>query len=116
MCILVCMTKHSQLSLSFTTISCFMITASNYCNGNPRLKWSYLYNCSFKSYNYKTVKKPRLNTLLSSTYPKCDSCSVKCYITPNQKWPNIATVFEPTVHDTLAAGHPGIANTWELVR
>ena len=69
----------------------------NRCNGNPRLKGLYLYNCSFKSHYQNTIWKPRSSTLLYSANPKPNSHSIKRYIEPSWKWPNIATVLEPTV-------------------
>src|SRR6266566_501211 len=97
------LTLSTILTQSSTTSQMLRNCHKNQCNGYTKLNWAYLYNHWVKSYNYKIVRKPRLNTLLSSTYPKCDSCSVKCYIAPSRKWPNIAIVLEPIICLNLAA-------------
>ena len=61
------------------------------------LKRTYLYNHWFKSYELKSIRKPRRSMLLHLYNAKCDSYAVKCYITSNPKLPNIATLLEPTI-------------------
>src|SRR5229473_2404045 len=75
------MTKYSQLFPDFTVILSFMSKASK----------------AFQSYELKSIRKPRRSTLLYLCNAKCDSYSVKCYITSNPKLPNIATLLEPTI-------------------
>ena len=67
------------------------------CNDISVLKRAYLYTHQFKSYELKSIRKPRRSTLLHLCNAKCDSYAVKCYITSNPKLPNIATLLEPTV-------------------
>ncbi len=68
-----------------------------YCNDISVLKRAYLYNHWFKSYELKSIRKPRRGTLLYLYNAKCDSYAVKCYIISNPKLPNIAMLLEPTV-------------------
>jgi hypothetical protein len=63
----------------------FCDNSSNYCNGYPRLNCTYLYNCSFKQYDQKTIRMPRLSTLLYPTYPKRHFHSIKRYISNSLK-------------------------------
>src|SRR6266705_3329771 len=91
------LTLSTILTQSSATSQMLRNCHKNCCNGYTKLNWAYLYNHWVKSYDYKTVRKPRSNTLLNSTYPKRDSCSVKRYIAHSRKWPNIATVLKPTV-------------------
>ncbi len=67
------------------------------CNDIPALKRAYLYTHWFKSYELKSIRKPRRSTLLHLCNAKCHSYAVKCYITSNPKLPNIAMLLEPTV-------------------
>ncbi len=67
------------------------------CNDISVLKRAYLYNHWFKSYELKSIRKPRRGMLLHLYNAKCDYYAVKCYITSNPKLPNIAMLLEPTV-------------------
>src|SRR6267154_4093985 len=55
------------------------------------------------------IRKPRLITLLNPTYTKHHSHSVKHYFATTSKLPNIATVFEPTVHSSPSFTEPQAA-------
>ncbi len=68
------------------------------CNDISVLKRAYLYNHQFKSYELKSIRKPRRSTLLYLYNAKCHSYAVKCYITSNPKLPNIAMLLELTVY------------------
>ena len=68
------------------------------CNDISVSKRAYLYTHWFKSFELKSIRKPRRSTLLHLCNAKCHSYAVKCYITSNPKLPNIATLLEPTVH------------------
>ena len=93
----------------------------NCCNGNPRLKELYLYNCSLESHDQNTkstIWKSRSSTFLYSANPKHNSHSDKHYIELSWKWPNIATVLEPTVitYHITPSLFPTSMNTLTLTR
>ena len=62
------------------------------------LKWAYLHNSWSKSHDQGTIEKLRSSTSHDPANPKRDSHTVRCHITNNHELPNIAMVFEPTVH------------------
>ncbi len=86
--------NYSLISLWFYVL-CQKL--QKHCNDISVLRRAYLYNHWFKSYELKSIRKPRRSNLLHLYNAKCDSYAVKCYITSNPKLPNIATLLKPTI-------------------
>ncbi len=78
----------------------------NRCHDNPSLRRVYLHNHWFKSYDLKTIWKPRWNTLYGQPSAKRDSNAPKRHTPPSSKSPNIATVSEPTVFAVKTISYP----------
>src|SRR6267154_3869206 len=73
-------TQSTILTLSSTTSQTLRNSHKNHCNGYPILNCKYLYNHWVTRYDQKTIRKPRLSTLLDPTYAKHYSHSTKRYI------------------------------------
>ncbi len=86
--------KYSLISLWFYVL-CQKL--EKYCNNISILKWAYLYNHLFKSYELNSVRNSRRSTLLSLYNAKWDFHTIKHHTTTNSKLPNIAILSEPTI-------------------
>ena len=72
--------QSTILTLSSTTSQTLRNCHKNHCNGYPILNCKCLHNHWVTWYDQKTIRKPRLSTLLDPTYAKHYSHSVKHYI------------------------------------
>ena len=68
------------LTILCTTLQPLWNCHKSHCNGYPILNWAYLYNHWVKWYDLKTIRKPRLITLLDPANAKHHSHSIKHYI------------------------------------